>query len=162
MSSWSCFLVWVLANFSTVLNLNKSSNKIKIYRVFNFLDLLKLCYFISAYLTEFFPSSPNSFYSKKVFENLLRVWIRVLIFSTIIIVDFLWVYWISLYFWLIKLLHNDFAAWPGFIWQGSSSPLPKTLKMKLKYAKLLKYYACDFLCTSDSAKCHRHHGWYQR
>ena len=49
--------------FYTVLNLHKSRNKIRINRIFNFQDLLKLCYFISASLIEFLPSSPNSFYS---------------------------------------------------------------------------------------------------
>ena len=89
------FLGLDVNKFFTVLNLHKSCNKIKINGIFNFLDLLKPCYFILASLIGFLFSSPNSFYSKKVFENLLLVWILVLSFTAIIIVNFLRVYWIS-------------------------------------------------------------------
>ena len=65
------FLGLDVNNSLTVLNLHKSFNKIKINRIFNFLDLLKLCYFLLDSLIGFLSSSPNSFYSKKVFENLL-------------------------------------------------------------------------------------------
>ena len=42
------FLSNFLINFSAVLNVHSLSNKSKIKQTFNFLDLLKLCYFISA------------------------------------------------------------------------------------------------------------------
>ena len=43
-NSWSNILI----HFSAVLNVHSLSNKSKIKQTFNFLDLLKLCYFISA------------------------------------------------------------------------------------------------------------------
>ena len=63
------FLGLDVNKFFTVLNLHKSCNKIKINRIFNFFDLLKLCYFILATLIRFLSNSPNSFYSKKDFEK---------------------------------------------------------------------------------------------